>query len=70
MLTRDQWLQRFVGAYQALLECDETEAEEAVQAFDGEEIDLENDCPVETAALMIQEIPAEDDTAADVGAPV
>lgn len=54
-MTREEWLQRFVGAYQAFTECSEEEAAEAATAFEGEEIDLENDCPVESARLAAEE---------------
>ncbi len=50
MVTKEQWEQRFIGAYMALAECDEAEAEEALrEGVNLEILDTENDCPVGTA---------------------
>ncbi len=50
MVTKEQWEQRFIGAYMALAECDEAEAEEALrEGVTLESLDTDNDCPVATA---------------------
>ncbi len=50
MITKQQWEQRFIGAYMALAECDEAEAEEALrEGVTLESLDTDNDCPVATA---------------------
>lgn len=50
MITKEQWEQRFIGAYMALAECDEAEAEEALrEGVTLESLDTDNDCPVATA---------------------
>ena len=50
MITKEQWEQRFIGAYMALAECDEDEAEEALrEGVSLDTLDTDNDCPVATA---------------------
>jgi hypothetical protein len=50
MITKEQWEQRFIGAYMALADCDEAEAEEALQeGVNLESLNTDDDCPVATA---------------------
>jgi hypothetical protein len=50
MITKEQWEQRFIGAYMALADCDEAEAEEALQeGVSLESLNTDDDCPVATA---------------------
>ena len=50
MITKEQWEQRFIGAYMALADCDEAEAEEALQeGVTLESLNTDDDCPVATA---------------------
>ena len=56
MVTKEQWEQRFIGAYMALAECDKAEAEEALrEGVNLEILDTENDCPVGTARELWDE---------------
>ena len=47
-MTREEWLQRYIGAYEALCG-DDAEAEEAALCYEGVSIDTEADGPVESA---------------------
>lgn len=50
MITKEQWEQRFIGAYMALADCDEAEAEEVLQeGVSLESLNTDDDCPVATA---------------------
>ncbi len=50
MITKEQWEQRFIGAYMALADCDEAEAAEALQeGVTLESLNTDDDCPVATA---------------------
>ena len=48
-MTREQWLERFKGAYQELSDCTDEEADEAAAEFDGVIINPETDCAIESA---------------------
>jgi len=64
MITTEQWEQRFIGAYMALADCDEAEAEEALkEGVSLESLNTDDDCPVATARELWDE--AEDADEAD-----
>jgi hypothetical protein len=56
MITKEQWEQRFIGAYMALADCDEAEAEEALkEGVSLESLNTDDDCPVATARELWDE---------------
>lgn len=54
-MTREMWVQYFVGAYAAFADCGLDEALEAAQGLEGVEIDTENDDPIESAKAAVDE---------------
>ena len=54
-MTFEMWVQRFIGAFQAYADCDEEDAIEAAKDIEPGEVDLENDCAVETARFAVEE---------------
>ena len=64
MITKEQWEQRFIGAYMVLAECDEAEAAEALrEGVSLDSLDTENDCPVTTARELWDEAEVVEDDA-------
>lgn len=62
MITKEQWEQRFIGAYMALAECEEAEAEEALrESVNLESLDTDNDCPVSTANELLEDEDEDED---------
>ena len=62
MITKEQWEQRFIGAYMALADCDEAEAEEALQeGVSLESLNTDDDCPVATARELWDDADDADD---------
>jgi hypothetical protein len=56
MITKEQWEQRFIGAYMGLADCDEAEAEEALkEGVSLESLNTDDDCPVATARELWDE---------------
>jgi hypothetical protein len=63
-MTYEMFLQRFIGAYMAFTECDESEAEGVASELTPGEVDVENDCPVATAKEWASEDTADADSEA------
>jgi hypothetical protein len=59
VLAFELWKERFIGAY-AVLCGDIEEAEEVGNDWKPEEVDVENDCPIESARTTYEEAEEED----------